>query len=88
MLFVVVIVFAGCLDLDVRHPGCPCNSRKNRHPDAYIHVNMGIQMPIFTLNMGIPLSWLDHSQLKLRHIITTFCVVSFPAVVKSGRIRT
>ena len=37
-----------------RHPGCPI-SRKNRHPDAYIHVNIGIRVPIFTVNMGIPL---------------------------------
>jgi len=35
------------------HPGCPF-SRKYRHPDAYIYVNMGIPMPIFTVNMGIP----------------------------------
>ena len=37
-----------------RHPGCPI-SRKNKHPDAYIHVNIGIRVPIFTVNMGIPL---------------------------------
>ena len=37
-----------------RHPGCPI-SRKNRHPDAYIHVNIGIRMPVFTVNVGIPL---------------------------------
>jgi len=35
------------------HPGCPF-SHKYRHPDAYIYVNMGIPMPIFTVNMGIP----------------------------------
>ena len=33
--------------------GCPI-SRKNRHPNANIHVN-GIRVPIFTVNMGIPL---------------------------------
>ena len=43
-----------------RHPGCLI-SRKNRHPDAYIYVNIGTgrkyrhRMPIFTVNMGIPL---------------------------------
>ena len=36
------------------HPGCPF-SRKYRHPDAHIYVNTGILMPIFTVNMGIPL---------------------------------
>ena len=29
-------------------------SRKYRNPDAYIYVTIGIPMPIFTLNMGIP----------------------------------
>ena len=37
-----------------RHPRC-LYSRKNRHPDAYIYVNVGIRVPIFTVNMGIPL---------------------------------
>ena len=37
-----------------RHPGW-LFSRKNRHPDAYIYVNIGIQVLIFTVNMGIPL---------------------------------
>ena len=36
------------------HPGC-LFSRKYRHPDAHIYVNMGIGVPIFTVNMGIPL---------------------------------
>jgi len=36
------------------HPGYPF-SRKYRHPDAYIYVNMDTPMPIFTVNMGIPL---------------------------------
>jgi len=36
------------------HPGFPF-SRKYRHSDAYIYVNMGTPMPIFTVNMGIPL---------------------------------
>ena len=36
------------------HPGC-LFSRKYRHPDAYIYVNMGTGVPIFTVNMGIPL---------------------------------
>ena len=36
------------------HPGC-LYSRKYRHPDAYIHVNTGTRVPIFTVNMGIPL---------------------------------
>ena len=35
-----------------RHPRC-LYSRKNRHPDAYIYVNVGIRVPIFTVNMGI-----------------------------------
>ena len=36
------------------HPG-GLFSRKNGHPDADIYVNIGIQVPIFTVNMGIPL---------------------------------
>jgi len=36
------------------HPGF-LFSCKYRHPDAYIYMNMGIPMPISTVNMGIPL---------------------------------
>ena len=36
------------------HLGCVF-SRTNRHPDAYIYVNLGIWVYIFTVNMGIPL---------------------------------
>ena len=36
------------------HPGCPY-SRKYRHPDAHIYVNMGTRMPIFLVNIGMPL---------------------------------
>ena len=34
-----------------RHPGW-LYSRKNRHPDAYIYVSIGIRVPIFTVNMA------------------------------------
>ena len=33
------------------HPGCPY-SRKYRHPDAHIYVNMGTRMPIFLVKKG------------------------------------
>ena len=36
------------------HPRYPY-SREYRHPDAYIYVNTGTWVPIFTVNMGIPL---------------------------------
>ena len=36
------------------HPGSPY-SREYRHPDVYIYVNTGTRVPIFTVNMGIPL---------------------------------
>ena len=36
------------------HPGC-LFSHKNRHPDAYIYMNIGIRVSTFTVNMGIPL---------------------------------
>ena len=30
------------------HSGMPIFTVKNRHPDAYIYVNIGIGVPIFT----------------------------------------
>ena len=33
------------------HPGCPY-SRKYRHPDVHIYVNMGTRMPIFLVKKG------------------------------------
>ena len=43
----------GQMSSENRHPRCSF-SRKYRHPDAHIYVNMGIQVSIFTVNMGIP----------------------------------
>ena len=36
------------------HPGSPF-SRKYTHADAHIYLNTGIGVPIFMVNMGIPL---------------------------------